>query len=86
MRITINSIEADIRDTSTFTESSFLIVGYIIQYEIDIEKEHSVRGTFKWHGLPNEHKIVKFLKWFYAKRNTNIPEPTGEAEGTENTD
>lgn len=85
MIILINSIEADIRDTSTLTESSFIITGYTVQYEVDFTAEHSIRGTLKWNAVPDEHKIIKYITWFYEKRNKNIPQSIGETEGEENT-
>jgi hypothetical protein len=79
MRIIINSITANLIDTSTTKVTSFLIKDWTIEYEIpniDPIDGHSIRGTLKWKAQLNEYKIIKFLKWFYGKRNTTSPEPT----------
>jgi hypothetical protein len=75
MRITIKSIEAEIINASTNTEDNFIIDYWVIKYEIILEEGHTIEGTLKWDAVPYIYKIIKFIKWFYGKRNTNTPEP-----------
>ena len=74
MKITIVSIEADIINTSTLTENSFDISRWIIKYEIIIEHDHVIQGKLNWSAIPNPYKIIKYITWFYGKRNTTTPE------------
>ena len=76
MKIQINSIEANILDISTLTESNFKISRWVVKYEIVIEHDHVIQGKLNWNAVPNEYKIIKFINWFYAKRNTNTSQPT----------
>lgn len=77
MRIIIKSIEANLIDTSTIEEDNYLIKHWVIKYEIlFIEEGHNIQGSLDWTAVPNIYKIIKFIKWFYGKRNTNITQPT----------
>lgn len=76
MRITIESIEADIINTSTLTENSFDINRWVVKYEIVIDHDHVIKGRLNWSAIPNSYKILKFINWFYEKRNTNTPQPS----------
>ena len=76
MKITIESITADIIDTSTHTESSFDISRWVIRYKIVVEHDHVIEGRLNWNATPNPYKIIKFINWFYGKRNTNTPQPS----------
>ena len=74
MKITINSIEAQLTDTSTFEKSEFLINRWVVKYEVVIDHEHTVEGWLAWNGLPDTYKIIKYITWFYGKRNTTTPQ------------
>ena len=76
MKIQINSIEAELTDVSTFEKSDFKINRWVVKYEIVIEHDHVIQGKLNWNAVPNEYKIIKFINWFYAKRNTNTPQPS----------
>jgi hypothetical protein len=71
MTIKIKSIEAEITDLSTFEESDFKINRWVIKYEIVIEHNHVIQGRLNWSAVPDAYKIIKFITWFYGKRNTN---------------
>ena len=74
MIILITSIEAQLTCTSNNTENSFNIDQWIIKYQIIIEHGHVIEGRLNWTAVPNAHKIIKFINWFYAKRNTTTPQ------------
>lgn len=77
MIVIINSITANLVDTSTNEGSSFQIASWTIEYEIlnlDPISHHSIRGTLKWTAVPNTYKIIKYLQWFYGRRNTTTTE------------
>lgn len=77
LKITIESIEAVLINASTNEKDDFLIDHWIIKYEIIIEEqEHTVQGWLKWNATPNPYMIIKFINWFYGKRNTNSPQPS----------
>ena len=71
MNIRIESIEAEIIDLSTFEESDFKINRWVIKYEIVIEHDHVIQGRLNWSTVPDAYKILKYINWFYGKRNTN---------------
>ena len=74
MKITINSIEAQITNNSTYEENSFLINRWVIRYEIIVEHDHVIEGKLNWNAVPNPDKIIKYITWFYGKRNTTTPQ------------
>lgn len=76
MKITIESITANIINTSTLSESNFDISRWEIRYEIVVEHDHVVKGKLNWYATPIPCKIIKFINWFYGKRNTTAPEQT----------
>ena len=76
MKITIESINAEVTDLFTFQENNFKINRWVIKYEIVFEHDHVIQGRLNWNAVPNEYKILKFIKWFYAKRNTTSPQPS----------
>jgi hypothetical protein len=75
MKIVIKSIEAEIINKSTVEENEFLISRWVVTYEIIIEHDHVLQGRLNWYATPNTYKIMKFINWFYDKRNTNTPLP-----------
>jgi len=76
MIIIIKSIEAELTDISTMEGSNFRIDRWVIQYEIVIEHDHIIQGRLNWNAVPIPYKIIKFINWFYGKRNTNTPQPS----------
>jgi hypothetical protein len=74
MKITIHSIEAQITDTSTMSENVFIIQRWVVKYEIVMEHDHVIQGRLNWSAVPNAYKIIKYITWFYGKRNTNTSE------------
>lgn len=75
MKIMINSIKAAIVDSSTLEDNNYVIAHWIVQYEIS-DSDHFIQGTLKWTEVPNIYKILKFINWFYGKRNTTTPQPS----------
>ena len=66
MKITINSIEANIIDTSTMSESSFIIDDYKVSYEVQI-KGSTMSGRLQYSSITalDPKVIIDFIKNMY---------------------
>jgi hypothetical protein len=68
MKIIIDSIKAEVIDTSTVTENDFLIAQWIIRYTVMFppKKETHISGSLSINILPNPKFIIDFIKDLYA--------------------
>ena len=74
MQIEIKSIDAQLINSSTNTESSCIISNWVVHYKIS-NPDHVIEGWLKWTAVPVAYKIIKYLQWYYGKRNTTTAEP-----------
>lgn len=69
MRVVIKSIEAELANTSSVSEDSFIITYWVVKYEIIVNSNYPFQDMtgklmYRWK-LPPMKKIIKQIRGFY---------------------